>query len=80
MQVELTDEILGKADVSKRLALDENGNVIGFVDEDGTVRDFEGNLIGYVGEDGTINDVTGNVIGILQTLPLAKRSVSTTES
>ena len=45
------------------MAYDENGNVIGYIDEDGTVRDFTGKLIGYLGEDGTIHDVNGNIIG-----------------
>ena len=31
----------------RRLAYDADGNVIGYIDEDGSVRDFDGNLIGY---------------------------------
>ena len=38
----------------KKLAYDENGNVIGYVDENGNVYDFDGNLIGKADENGIV--------------------------
>ena len=56
-------KVLGTAGNYKRLAYDKDGNVIGYIDKDGTVRDFHGNLIGKMLPDGTIIDKNGNVIG-----------------
>ncbi len=67
MFVPLDDEnsgdFLGYKGDLVRLAYDENGNVIGYIDSDGNVYDFNGNLIGQVDENGNITDADGNVIG-----------------
>ena len=34
------DKVIGKVGASRRLAYDKDGNVIGYVDKDGTVRDL----------------------------------------
>ncbi len=62
----------GQAQKGLRLAYDKDGNIIGYIDEDGNVRDFNGNIIGKVLEDGTIVDLDGNVIGkVGETVDLA---------
>jgi len=54
---------IGKRGSTVRLAFDKDGNVIGYVDENGVVRDFNGNIIGHVDENGNIVDDNGNIIG-----------------
>ena len=56
-------ENIGKVGTEKRLAYDKDGNVIGYIDDDGTVYDFNGNVIGHIDENGNIVDENGNVIG-----------------
>jgi len=55
--------IFSKLGDKLRLAYDKDGNVIGYIDKDGNVRDFNGNIIGKMLEDGTLVDLDGNVIG-----------------
>ncbi len=47
-----------------RNAIGPDGKLIGYVDEDGYVRDANGNIIGRVGADGLIMDENGNVTGV----------------
>ncbi len=42
---------------------DENGNLIGYIDENGNLVDVNGNIIGKVDADGKIRDLDGNIIG-----------------
>lgn len=46
-----------------RIAVGRDGKFLGFVGEDGFVRDANGNIIGRVLPDGTVVDLNGNVIG-----------------
>ncbi len=55
--------IAGKKGKAIKVAYDKDGNIIGYIDEDGTVRDFNGNVIGKVDADGNIIDENGNIIG-----------------
>lgn len=57
--------IMGKAGESRKLVYDENGKVIGYVDEKGNVRDLNNRIIGEVVAGGEIVDANGNVIGML---------------
>ena len=63
----IEEQIIGKvSDVQRQLAFDASGNAIGYVDEDGNVRDFKGNIIGKVNKDGNVvvqKTGTGNIIG-----------------
>ena len=47
-----------------RQAIGPDGKVIGWIDEDGIVRDETGKIIGRVNSNGLIVDDNGNVIGI----------------
>ena len=42
---------------------DENGNLIGYIDENGNLVDANGNIIGRVDANGNILDADGNIIG-----------------
>lgn len=42
---------------------DENGNLIGYADENGVVRDLNGEVIGHMRPDGTVVSTDGTVIG-----------------
>ncbi len=46
-----------------RAVYDENGNLIGYLDENGNLVDANGNIIGKMGADGKIRDLDGNIIG-----------------
>jgi YD repeat-containing protein len=52
------------AQAGKRLqaTYDENGNLIGYVDENGNVVDAYGNVVGKVLADGSVVDLNGNVL------------------
>ncbi len=43
--------------------VDKDGNIIGFVDENGNVFDLNGNLIGKKNKDGSITDKDGKILG-----------------
>lgn len=58
-----TFEVFGKKGPAVRIAKDANGNAIGYIDENGNVRDFRGNIIGKVDDSGNIVDLQGNIIG-----------------
>ena len=62
---DLAGNIIGKVGATQRLAYDADGNVIGYVDDDGTVRDFDGNVIGRMDASGNVVDANGNIIGQL---------------
>ncbi len=51
---------------------DKYGNVIGYVDEFGNIRDKNGNIIGKIHPDGTV-EVNGKVLGKLDTNPPCKK-------
>ena len=51
---------------------DKYGNVIGYVDADGNIRDANGNIIGKIHPDGTV-EVNGKVLGKLDTNPPCKK-------
>ena len=55
--------ITGRKGAAAQLALDADGNAIGYIDENGDVRDFNGNIIGRVDESGNIVDANGNIVG-----------------
>ena len=55
--------VIGQQGENMNLAYDENGNVIGYIDENGVVRDFNGNIIGHIDENGNVIDENGNIIG-----------------
>ena len=55
--------IIGSTGMIRKIAYDSNGKAIGYVDKDGTVKDFNGNLIGKMREDGSIVDKKGRIIG-----------------
>lgn len=55
--------IIGRKGDTATLAYDANGNVIGYIDENGNVIDANGNIIGHVDENGNILDENGNIIG-----------------
>ena len=57
-------DIVGRTGEAEELVVDENGNVIGYINKDGNVRDFNGNMIGHVDENGNIVDGNGNIIGV----------------
>ena len=50
--------------VVREKVYDENGNLIGYVNADGSVMDEEGNIIGYV-QNGKVVDKDGKVLGQL---------------
>ena len=58
-----TRQVIGQRGSTSRLAVDENGNVIGYIDENGNVVDFNGNVIGQVDANGNVVDKNGNIIG-----------------
>ena len=47
-----------------RLAIGPDGKVIGYVDEDGYVRNAKGEIIGSINDVGLITDKDGNIIGV----------------
>lgn len=49
----------------RQMMFDENGNFIGYLDENGNLVDAEGNIIGRLDENGNLVDVNGNIIGRL---------------
>ena len=51
---------------------DKNGNVIGYVDEFGNIRNKNGDIIGKIHPDGTV-EVNGKVMGKLDTNPPCKK-------
>ncbi|MBP5533925.1 MAG: hypothetical protein J6Y03_00245 [Alphaproteobacteria bacterium] len=51
---------------------DKYGNVIGYVDEYGNIRDKDGNIIGKIHPDGTV-EVNGKILGKLDTNPPCKK-------
>ena len=51
---------------------DKYGNIIGYVDEYGNIRDANGNIIGKIHPDGTV-EVNGKVLGKLNTNPPCKK-------
>ena len=51
---------------------DKYGNVIGYVDEYGNIRDANGNIIGKIHPDGTV-EVNGKILGKLDTNPPCKK-------
>ena len=61
--VDKDGNIIGKAGAERRLALDKDGKVIGYVDENGRVIDENGNVLGMVDKDGNIIGVNGDIIG-----------------
>ena len=63
VKLDKNGKIIGSTNDIRRLAYDKDGNVIGYVDEDGSVRDFKGNVIGKVDANGNIIDANGNIIG-----------------
>ena len=54
---------IGQKGAAARLVYDANGNIIGYVDENGIAYDFNGNVIGHVDENGNVIDANGNIIG-----------------
>lgn len=50
---------------------DKDGNLIGYIDENGNMYDLNGNYMGRIGADGTFYDADGNVAG--RFYPDAKR-------
>lgn len=46
-----------------QMIFDENGNFIGYLDENGNLLDADGNIIGRIDENGNIIDKDGNIIG-----------------
>lgn len=59
-----TENIIGKVDDTERtLAFDADGNLLGYVDENGNVVDLNGNVVGRVDENNRVVDADGNVIG-----------------
>lgn len=49
----------------RQMMFDENGNFIGYLDENGNLVDANGNIIGRLDENGNLVDVNGNIIGKL---------------
>lgn len=47
----------------RRELRDADGNLIGYIDENGNIYDKDGNLIGTVDANGVIRDTQGNIIG-----------------
>ena len=47
----------------RQMIFDENGNFIGYLDENGNIVDANGNIIGRIDENGNIVDLNGNIIG-----------------
>ncbi|MBE6444320.1 MAG: hypothetical protein E7020_06635 [Alphaproteobacteria bacterium] len=47
----------------RQMIFDENGNFIGYLDENGNLVDANGNIIGRLDENGNLIDVNGNIIG-----------------
>lgn len=47
----------------RQMVFDENGNFIGYIDENGNLVDADGNIIGRIDENGNIVDLEGNIIG-----------------
>ena len=62
-----------------KLAYDENGNVIGYIDEKGNVIDFNGKKIGRMLEDGTLVDESGNSTTTTTTTATATTTAAETE-
>ena len=58
-----TVQTIGKRGSTARLAIDKDGNVIGYVDDKGNVFDLSGNLIGHTDDNGNVIDENGNIIG-----------------
>ena len=54
------------------IVYDKYGNIIGYVDANGNIRDANGNIIGKVHPDGTV-EVNGKVLGKLDTNPPCKK-------
>ncbi len=48
---------------NRRNIYDKDGNLIGWIDENGNMYDKDGNLIGRVDENGNVYDKDGNLIG-----------------
>ncbi len=48
---------------NRRNIYDKDGNLIGWIDENGNLYDKDGNLIGRVDKDGNVYDKDGNLIG-----------------
>lgn len=53
--------VIGRVSKQGRVAVDENGNVIGVVMPDGSVVDKNGNIVGFVDENGRV--VGKNILG-----------------
>lgn len=49
--------------LDRQKVYDENGNLIGYVNKDGSVVDENGKLIGLVNDDGIVISANGNIIG-----------------
>ncbi len=54
---------LSSPQLKRQMIFDENGNFIGFLDENGNIVDANGNIIGRIDENGNIVDLNGNIIG-----------------
>ncbi|MGN0903693.1 MAG: TrbI/VirB10 family protein, partial [Alphaproteobacteria bacterium] len=65
--VDLAGNVIGQAAPAKemvgRAVYGPDGKLLGYVGEDGLVRDANGNVIGRVMPDGTVVDLNGNPIG-----------------
>ena len=55
--------VIGTVGEKVKLVVDDQGNVIGYIGEDGVAHDLDGSVIGSVDADGNVVDVDGNVIG-----------------
>lgn len=49
--------------VNRLAVYDENGNIIGYQNPDGTVINDAGKIVGIVGSDNLVRDANGNIIG-----------------
>ena len=54
-----------KPSSARKVVYDANGNILGYIDENGNLVDANGNVIGYVDAEGNLVDKSGNVIGRL---------------
>lgn len=58
-----TKQVIGKKGRAARMALDESGNVIGYLDDNNNVVDFDGKVVGKMQDDGSIVNDEGQVVG-----------------
>jgi YD repeat-containing protein len=60
--VDLNGNVLSVNGADVNAVYDANGNLIGYVDENGNLVDADGNIIGKVLADGSVVDLNGNVL------------------